>query len=421
MPPIELAERLFLLLALAFFFGLAFEETYKREERQVPGGVRTFPLLALAGALLYLVEPNPALAFVAGLLALALWLYGMLRGNAQPSGEGALSLIVPVANLLVFALGPVALSEPPWVAVGSTVAAVLLIGTRERIHSLARIVPQDELLTAGKFLVLVGIVLPLLPDTPIIAAAPVTPYRVWFAVVAISSLSYASYLVERYRPSREGALLPALIGGAYSSTATTVVLAKRQSEAGAERPAIAAGIVAATAIMYPRLAVVVAVFNLRVAAALLPAVLGLFAAGAALAWWEWRKTSREPAVEALSVPVANPLQLTTALVFAALFLGISLLTAWVQSIFGQAGIFSLAGLVGLTDIDPFVLTLAQGGAAGMSVPAVAAAILVAASANNLAKAGYALGFGGFKPTRRAAAMLVLLGCLGFAAAALYLR
>ncbi|HEV2099265.1 MAG TPA: hypothetical protein VGR45_10105, partial [Stellaceae bacterium] len=207
MPPIELAERLFLLLALAFFFGLAFEEIYKRDGPLVPGGVRTFPLLSLAGALLYLVEPHYALAFVAGLLALAGWLYRMLRGGAPPAGESALSLIVPVANLLVFSLGPVALIEPPWVAVGSTVAAVLLIGTRERIHGLARIVPQDELLTAGKFLILVGIVLPLLPDTPIIAAAPVTPYRVWLAVVAISSLSYASYLVGRYRPSREGALL----------------------------------------------------------------------------------------------------------------------------------------------------------------------------------------------------------------------
>ncbi|HEV2301060.1 MAG TPA: DUF4010 domain-containing protein [Stellaceae bacterium] len=419
MPPIELAERLFLLLALAFFFGLAFEEIYKRDGPLVPGGVRTFPLLSLAGALLYLVEPHYALAFVAGLLALAGWLYRMLRGGAPPAGESALSLIVPVANLLVFSLGPVALIEPPWVAVGSTVAAVLLIGTRERIHGLARIVPQDELLTAGKFLILVGIVLPLLPDTPIIAAAPVTPYRVWLAVVAISSLSYASYLVGRYRPSREGALLPALLGGVYSSTATTVVLAKRQSEAGGERPAIAAGILAATAIMYPRLAVVVAFFNPRVAAALLPAVLCLFAAGAALAWWEWHKAGRD-SVEALSVPVANPLQLTTALVFAALFLGISLLTAWVQSIFGQAGIFSLAALVGLSDIDPFVLTLAQGGAAGMAGPAIAAAILVAASANNLAKAGYALGFGGLKATRRAALMLTLLAVLGLVAAALYL-
>src|ERR1700736_286259 len=74
MPPIELAKRLALLLVLAFFLGLAFEEVYKRDEPTIPGGIRTFPLVGLAGAMLYLVEPHWALAFVAGLLAMAAWL-----------------------------------------------------------------------------------------------------------------------------------------------------------------------------------------------------------------------------------------------------------------------------------------------------------------------------------------------------------
>src|SRR5439155_25144260 len=75
MPPIELAKRLALLLVLAFFLGLAFEEVYKRDEPTIPGGIRTFPLVGLAGAMLYLVEPHWSLAFVAGLLAMAAWLY----------------------------------------------------------------------------------------------------------------------------------------------------------------------------------------------------------------------------------------------------------------------------------------------------------------------------------------------------------
>jgi uncharacterized membrane protein (DUF4010 family) len=116
-----------------------------------------------------------------------------------------------------------------------TVATVLVIGTRERMHSFARLIPQDEVLTAGKFLILVGIILPLIPDTRLIAPA-VTPYHIWLAVIAISGLSYSTYLVQRYRPIKGGALLPALLGGAYSSTATTVVLAKRQREAGTRRP-----------------------------------------------------------------------------------------------------------------------------------------------------------------------------------------
>jgi uncharacterized membrane protein (DUF4010 family) len=419
MPPIELAERLALGLALGFFLGLAFEEIYKRDERTIPGGVRTFPLLALAGALLYLVEPQRALGFIAGLIALAAWLYRFLGLARPPDLAPGLSLIIPVANLLVYAIGPIALTQPPWVAVGSTVVAVLLLGGRERMHGLVRIVPQDELLTAGKFLILVGIILPLAPDARLVATAPVTPYRIWLAVVAICTLSYAGYLLQRYWPARAGALLPALLGGIYSSTATTVVLAKRQREDGAGHKALSAGIVAATAVMYLRLFAVIAFFSLPLAAAVGPGLGGLCLAGALLAWWEWRKIPPGSS-ENLSIPARNPLQVATALVFAALFLGVSLLTAWVEAFFGQAGILTLAAIVGASDIDPFVLNLAQGGVPGMGPPALAAAILVAASANNVAKAGYTIAFGGLAAGRSAALSLLVLALAGFAAAGFYL-
>jgi uncharacterized membrane protein (DUF4010 family) len=79
-------------------------------------------------------------------------------------------LIVPIANLLVYVLGPIALTQPAWVVV-ATVAAVPLIGAREQMHGLVRLIPQDEVLTAGKFLILIGIILPLVPDSRLIAAA----------------------------------------------------------------------------------------------------------------------------------------------------------------------------------------------------------------------------------------------------------
>ena len=417
MPPIELAERLALLLALAFFLGLAFEETYKRDEPTIPGGIRTFPLVGLAGAMLYLVEPHWVLAFGAGLLAMGAWLYAFLRHEQSLEAGSGKTLVVPVSNLLVYALGPIALTQPPWVAVGMTVAAVLVIGTRERMHGFVRLIPQDEVLTAGKFLILVGIILPLVPETQLIAISPVTPYHIWLAVVAISSLSYLTYLVQRYRPVKGGALLSALLGGSYSSTATTVVLAKRQKEAVTRRPELSAGIIAATAVMYPRLAAVIAFFSPPIA--LLPGLGFLFTVAAAISWWEWRKIQPGYADD-LAIPSANPLQLTTALIFAVVFLAVSLATAWVQSVFGQTGIFTLAALVGASDIDPFVLSLAQGGAPGMSLSAVAAAVLIAASANNIAKAAYAIGFGGLAATERPAILLSALALLGFAAAAAYL-
>ena len=100
--PLELAGRLALALGLAVFLGLTFEEVYKREERSIPGGVRTFPMLALAGAMLYLIEPRQALAFNVGLIALAIWLHAFL----QHASAGPSSLMVPASNLVAYLLGP---------------------------------------------------------------------------------------------------------------------------------------------------------------------------------------------------------------------------------------------------------------------------------------------------------------------------
>jgi uncharacterized membrane protein (DUF4010 family) len=157
----------------------------------------------------------------------------------------------------------------------------------------------------------------------------------------------------------------------------------------------------------------------RLAATLLPALGVLLIIAAGLAWWEWRKL-RPGAAEELTIPAVNPLQLTTALAFASLFLVVSLVTAWVEATFGQTGIFTLAALVGASDIDPFVLSLAQGGAPGIAAPAAAAAVLIAASANNLAKAGYAIVFGGLTAAARSATPLGALALLSFAAAVIYL-
>lgn len=418
LPPLELLERLGLGIALAIFLGLAFEETYKREQRDVPGGVRTFPMLALSGALLYLIEPRYAIAFIVGLLSLSMWLFAHLRG-APPESTRA-SLMIPASNVLAYLIGPLTLLEAPWLAVAVSVAAVLLLSGREPMHRFVAAVPRDEILTAGKFLILTGVILPFVPDTPVFDFTPLTPYRVWLAVVAICGLSYASYLILRYAPGRGGPLWPAALGGLYSSTATTVVFAKRQREAGAARADVSAAIVAATAVMYLRIGVLVALFDLRFAAVLVPAVIVLFAAGAAMTAFEWRRFTGKGRGKDLAVPPKNPLELPTAFLFAALFAVIYIASGWAGAAFGETGVFALAVVAGATDIDPFVLTMAQGGVPQVPLGVVSAAVLIAASANNLVKAGYALVFGGVAGASRPAALLTALALIGFAAAAVYM-
>ncbi|HEY6483524.1 MAG TPA: DUF4010 domain-containing protein [Steroidobacteraceae bacterium] len=416
--PVELAGRLGLAIAMAVFMGLAFEGVYKREVQGTPGGIRTFPTLTTLGLVLFSLQPSSLLPFTVGLAAVGAWLYAHIRSVAATNGY--CSLIIPILNLLAYSFGAIALTQPPYVVVAAAVTAVLFLEGREPLHQLVKNTAPGEIYTLGKFLILVGIVLPLLPDHPIVSWTPITPFQVWLALVAVSSISYASYLLQRYLPPRgTQVLLPAILGGIYSSTATTIALARQQRQAGGNHAAATGGIVMATAIMYPRLLAMVAFFNWKLAESLLPPMGGLFVVGAAIAIWEWLRAPVSAAASS-PLPISNPLQLATSISFAAMFVLISIASGWVRSAFGQAGILILAAISGIADANPLVMSLAQGGAPGVPARTLSAAVLIAASSNNLLKALYAVAFGR-KVCGRAAAELCLLGIAGLALTLLFLR
>jgi uncharacterized membrane protein (DUF4010 family) len=418
MPTTTPIVSLLLLLGLGFFFGLAYEEFYARLNQKRPGGVRTFPLLALAGALLYRLDPGHLVPLSAGLLALSAWLtcyYWRRLDETDAEGFPNVGLMVPICNVLAFLLGPVSLAEPPWVAVGATVAAVLLLTARAELHGFAHRIEMAEIVNAGRFLLLTGFVLPLLPDKPVTDLTPITPHQVWLAVVAVCTVSYASYLLQRYVAPAGAGLLVALLGGLYSSTATTLVLARRARDEPSAAQQSEAGIVLATAVMYLRLLIIIFVFNRDLALALVPPLLSLSAVGLAMALgWYWAFGRRRPEAGHESSPT-NPLELVTAATFAALFVVISIATAWATQHFGSAGIYALAAIVGVSDIDPFVLSLAQGDAAQITIRIGMGAILVATSSNNLVKAVYAIVYSGGR-ARAAPAALGLLAACGVVAA-----
>jgi len=386
-----------LLVALGFFLGLAFEEFHARTNQKRPGGIRSFPLLAMAGALLYLLDPGHLLPLSVGLLALSGWLtcyYWQHLGETDAEGLPNVGLMVPICNVLAYLLGPVSLAQPPWVAIGTTVAAVLFLTARDRLHQFARQVELSEIVNAGRFLLLTGFVLPLLPNSPVTGLTTITPRQVWLAMVAVCSVSYASYLLQRYVAPAGASLLTAVLGGLYSSTATTVVLARRaRDEPGVSRQT-QTGIVLATAIMYLRLLIVIAVFNRPLAYAAAPGMLGLALTGFLLAaGLYWFGPARHPDSSSPPAP-SNPLELGAAAIFAASFIVVSVVSSWAAQKFGTAGIYALAAIVGVSDIDPFVLSLAQNGAGQISVEVAVIAILLATSSNNLLKATYVVVYSG---------------------------
>jgi uncharacterized membrane protein (DUF4010 family) len=247
----------------------------------------------------------------------------------------------------------------------------------------------------------------------------ITPRQAWLALVVVCTLSYASYLAQRYWAAAARGLWMAALGGLYSSTATTVVLARQAKTGSLMRRYAQAGITLATAVMYLRILVVVAVFNLTLARQLALPLCGLSLAALLVCALQYRFSKPAPQEikaqqSTLLASGGNPLELGPAALFAALFILISVVTKWTTTEFGISGIYSLAAVVGITDIDPFVLNLAQGGTSGMPNSALAAAILIAASSNNVLKAVYAAFFAGGRATAGSAAVLVLLAVAGVA-------
>ena len=244
----------------------------------------------------------------------------------------------------------------------------------------------------------------------------ITPHQVWLAMVAVCTVSYASYLLQRYVTPFSAGLLTEVVGGFYSSTATTVVLARRvRAELTTTRQA-QTGIILATAVMYLRLLIIIALFNPRLAFAVAPAllilsVLGLLAAAGAY----WTGHSQQHDKISTGAPT-NPLELGAAAVFAVLFIAISVASSWAALRFGTAGIYVLAVIVGVSDIDPFVLSLAQHGAGEISSSVGVIAILLATSSNNLLKALYVVAYSGGRLRTWPVATLALLAACGIGAA-----
>jgi uncharacterized membrane protein (DUF4010 family) len=409
-----------LLLGLSFFLGLAYEDFFSRDNTRRPGGVRTFPMLALGGGALYLFDPVRLIQFTGGLLVLGAWLYVYYQrhvGEKDEEGEPNVGLVVPVLNVKAYVLGPLALALPHWVAVATTVTAVLLLTGREQLHALARRIELKEIITAGQFLILTGIILPLLPNTPVTTLTKITPRQVWLALVVVCTFSYVSYLAQRYWAAAARGLWTAALGGLYSSTAATVVLARQAKADPALGRQARAGITLATGIMYLRIAAVVAIFNLTLARLLAPFLCGLalvaFAICAVEYWGPGRGAEHTESQTAMQTSTGrNPLELGPAAIFALLFVAVSLASSFATTQFGTSGIYALAAIIGVSDIDPFVLNLAQGGAASLPNTALAAAILIAASSNNVLKAFYAVSFAGGRATATSAAALVVLAIAG---------
>lgn len=388
LPPILVAFAATVLLS--FLIGLQLH-SYRREVGPDLGfgTTRTLTTLAMLGFALWLLDPSGVL-YAVGLAATVVLLAIYYRERAR---AGKLSLLPTLVALLVYGLGAVAQTQPLWFVVLYVVAIIVMLGEQLGIRRLSDAFPGDEAITIAKFLIMLGVVLPLLPAQRLgDSFGNLTYHQVWLAVVAVSGISYLSYLAQRFFFPERGLLLAAALGGLYSSTATTVVLARRAREDEASAPHVAPAIVLATAMMYLRLWVIIAVLGAphtaaQVAIPFLPACLSSFVIAYVL-----ERRARPAAAASANHSVRHPLELPLAFLFALVLVVFVALVEYALEHFGSRGLDVLALFAGLGDVDAFVLALLTG-KFEVSFALLVSGIVLASGSNNLLKAGCAAVFG----------------------------
>jgi len=402
------ALKIVLVLFLSFLIGL------EREEHKVAvgsysfGGVRTFPLIGLIGYSIALISGAQLLPLTVGFLVVAGFL--LLSYWHKLSSAKAAGVTSEMSGLTTFLVGALVCYGHFWIATTLSVASLLLLDLKAVLEKLAvRIAPQ-EILTFAKFLLLTGVILPVLPHQEF-SRFHINPFKTWLVMVAVSTISYGSYVLQKLTKERGGVVLAALLGGAYSSTVTTVVMARR----AAREPhphLFAGGILIASGVMYLRLVALLALFNRQLLSLLALPFLALAGLAVGIGWlWTRRADPSAQAVQREFEP-NNPLELLAAFLFAGLFLAMMIATQLAVTYLGRAGVNTLAAIMGVTDVDPFIMGMTQ--AAGTLTPlkVAAAAVVIAAASNNLVKGIYAYSLADRKTGVQSLSLMAALAAVG---------
>ena len=388
----------------------------ERAEGSRVAGLRTFALFGLLGGVLGVLSdtlgPWPLAAGLAGLSLLATVSY---RENVRT--HGSLSATTAVAALLTYSLGALAGIGQAAIAVGAAVIVAMLLDLKPTLHRWLRLMEHRELSAALQLLVLSAVILPLLPDTGYGPYGALNPYRLWWAVILIASMSLCGHIAMRFTGPQRGIFWTGLLGGLASSTAATFTLARRTRAEPGLTDAAVAGTLAACGMMFLRMTVIV--FSLQPGLGR-PLGVPMVAAGIALLGlgaWQWKRRRSGDVASGVD-PVAPPFDLSTALGFGA-FLGVmAVLTQASKEWLGNPGLYALAALSGLADVDAIIITVMRMQAAdSLAVAAAVSAVGIAVAANMVAKAMIATVAGGTSLGRRVTVGYGLSIAVGAAAAA----
>ncbi|WP_172145640.1 MgtC/SapB family protein [Pseudomonas tumuqii] len=352
------------------------------EDGHLAAGIRTYGLSGLLGGFAMLLgEHFGVVAWAVVFVGFAALVLASYFGDLMQLGDRGLTS--EVAMLITFILGSLAVAGHPPLAAAGAVAVALLLSLKRTLHGALRRLSEAELSGVLKLLFISLVLLPALPNQGYGPWQAFNPYVTWWMVVLIASLGFAAYVAIRLVGTRHGLLLTALLGGIVSSTAMTVTLARLNHERNLHAM-LACGLLATSALMFPRVLLEVGLIN----APLLPRLLwplgvaALVYAGGALAYFRLAGSMAEESAEP---PLKNPFELSSALRFAALLVLILFLAEGARRWLGDVGVYLVALVSGLADVDPITLTLARSAKAELAPQVAVQGIFLAVLSNSLIK------------------------------------
>ena len=400
--------KILLVLFLSFMIGLEREGHVEGDSRTSFGGVRTFPLIGLMGYAMALLAGSQIWAIGIGLLAIAGFL--MLSYWHKLTSAAVTGVTSEMSALATYLIGALVSHEQYWIATTLAVASMILLELKTVLEGLAKRIAADDIFTFTKFLLLTAVVLPIVPNESFTAFA-INPFKTWLVVVAVSAISYGSYVVQKLTKARGGVLASAILGGAYSSTLTTVVLARRAAS-DTRTYTISGAILMASGVMYLRLSVLLLLFNHDLMVRLAPwfVALSALAIVGGLLWS--RRDAATPQAGGTDHSPANPLELRAALLFAMLFVAMLVAGHLAATYLGRSGVYTLAAVMGVADVDPFILSMTQAAQASTAFAYAAGAIVIAAASNNVIKGVYAYVLAPRPVGTKSLCLLLLLAAAG---------
>jgi uncharacterized membrane protein (DUF4010 family) len=347
----EVFKQLGIALGLGLLVGLQRERTDARL-----AGFRTFPLITLLGALCTLLaqEFNGwILAVGMGSLATVIMVGNLpaIRSKDEPAG-----ITTEAAMLVMFAVGGCLIAGFTAVAIAVAGTVAVLLHLKPEMHALAAKIGEGDFKAMMQFVLVTLVILPVLPNQSYGPYLVLNPFKIWLMVVLIVGISVGGYVIYKFVGPKAGVWASGVLGGLISSTATTVSYARRSRKAPESAPLAAFVLLVASAIVFVRVLILITATAPPFFRAASGPISLMFGVMAAIALWNWLRIRTE------STPMAeqvNPSELKPALFFAAIYALVLLATAAGREFFGQGGLYAVAVLSGLTDMDAITLSMTQ--------------------------------------------------------------